>query len=158
MATGSVRNRGRSFAVWTILIVMAQVAVGFCPSGAGMRHAPSRRPGGASDSELSTPTGRGETAGIRMMASSVAPSRTKAEKHKEHFRLGKDGLVTFGSSQRVEVSVHTYVRYDMGTSRNDWNEHGGELFGQFVDALGWSVESVGWLGKRVWRTYSSSSK
>lgn len=39
---------------------------------------------------------------LGMMATSLAPPRTKAEKKDEHFKL-KDGMVEFGSSQLVEV-------------------------------------------------------
>lgn len=38
-----------------------------------------------------------------VMAISLAPLRTKAEKKTEHFELSPSGMVEFGSSQRVEV-------------------------------------------------------
>lgn len=106
-----------------VVLDMAHATLAFCP-GAGLSTAVGTRynrhvDDGQLVSLMSAFTGsagevgkvggaqyaRGGLTQTSMMASSVAPPRTKAEKKNEFFRAKKDRMVEFGSSQRVEVGA-----------------------------------------------------
>lgn len=96
--------RRRRISVCSIFIVLeaARAALAFCPRGARALLADARfRDAGRGPIFAS---GRGEAATRSVvMAGSMAPPRTKAEKTSEKFSFSREGMVVFGSSQRVEV-------------------------------------------------------
>ena len=100
------RTRHRAALLRSLVVVLgaARVSLAFCPSSARTLLGDSRYRD-ASGGDRIFVSGRGETAATRsvVMAGSMAPPRTKAEKTSEQFSLSKDSMVVFGSSQRVEV-------------------------------------------------------
>ncbi|CAM9390727.1 unnamed protein product [Laminaria digitata] len=98
--------RRRRVALCSIFIVLeaARGALAFCPSAtrALLADARYRDVGGGRGSA----SGHGQAATRSVvMAGSMAPPRTKAEKTSEKFSLSKEGMVVFGSSQRVEAPI-----------------------------------------------------
>lgn len=106
----NVRTRRRTALMMASVLVsiFTRGALGLCPRG--LRVVPvSSTPSRVFRGECSafqavrqkwTTTGPGTAT---VMAISLAPPRTKAEKKTEHFELSPSGMVEFGSSQRVEV-------------------------------------------------------
>ena len=104
------RRAAPALASAAILITFARVTVGFCPrvgnsftAGSTACRASTSECGmiqvGALQKRTATSPGTTTIMGI-----SLAPSRTKAEKKSEHFKLSESGMVEFGSSQRLEVN------------------------------------------------------
>ncbi|CAM9988303.1 unnamed protein product [Ascophyllum nodosum] len=105
------RRAAPALASAAILITFARVTVGFCPrvgnsftAGSTACRASTSECGmiqvGALQKRTATSPGTTTIMGI-----SLAPSRTKAEKKSEHFKLSESGMVEFGSSQRLEASI-----------------------------------------------------
>ena len=107
--------RRRRVALCSIFIVLeaARAALAFCPSSARALLVEARYKDAAGDRGFAP--GRIEAATrSAVMAGSMAPPRTKAEKTSEKFSISKEGMVVFGSSQRVEVRRRRGSRRDGG--------------------------------------------
>ena len=96
--------RRRRVSLCSILIVLEAVhaALAFCPRGARALLADARYRDAGKDRRFASGRREAATRSV-VMAGSMAPPRTKAEKTSEKFSFGKEGMVVFGSSQRVEV-------------------------------------------------------
>ena len=114
--TKGTRRRAAPVKVSAILIVFSHHAVGFVPGGAGINPAGSiacrsfTSQCGRFQAEprlQKQATGPGTNT---VMATSLAPSKSKADKKAEHFKLWQQSkVVEFGSSQQVEVREEKHV-------------------------------------------------